>query len=234
MMTGHNLNLRSNNLTFFTRSHLFSDTNVNAVPIQSTIMQEMTRSLYRVTHDPIYNAIEGMRYSMGALSDIAQLGLDLSISPLNLVLELINFLSWCIGMLAVFYVAFTLIAATAYFCCHYEQTKDWLIETYEHYFIETNEQRLENFAPKLLEDVPTEYLCLINKTIMTEPVYDPRCPQHKFEKRAIAKALKIKEVNPFTKTPLTLKALVSDEQLKQEIAQYVTDAVNKKCGLQIL
>lgn len=233
-MTGHNLNLRSNNLTLFTRSHHISDTNISAVPIESTIMQEMTRSLYRIVYEPIYNAIDGARYSLNILTNIATWTLNLSISSLKLATAIMNYLSWWVGMLATFCAAFVLIAATAYFCCHYEQTKDWLIETYEHYFIETNEQRLENFAPKLLEDVPTEYLCLINKTIMTEPVYDPRCPQHKFEKRAIAKALKIKEVNPFTKTPLTLKALVSDEQLKQEIAQYVTDAVNKKCGLQIL
>jgi len=62
--------------------------------------------------------------------------------------------------------------------------------------------------------------------IMTDPVFDPRCPQYQFDKSQILKWLAIKSQHPFSRAPLTASALQPNLPLKQEIDKFVADTVS--------
>lgn len=80
-----------------------------------------------------------------------------------------------------------------------------------------------NYTEEILE----KFECAIMKEIMTNPVYDPKHPQYKFERLAILGALQNKKENPFTRTPLTKDDLVDDVDLKNEINEFVMNVVGE-------
>lgn len=86
------------------------------------------------------------------------------------------------------------------------------------------------FLPDL--EIPEEFLCTISREIMTNPVYDPRCPQQKFDLLVIRRWLdnpptdpmtdeRLPSTHPVTRAPLTLDQLVYDEVLKEQIEEFV-------------
>ena len=57
---------------------------------------------------------------------------------------------------------------------------------------------------------------------MKKPVFDPKTPDIKFERKAIETALKIKDENPFTRQYLTPDMLVPDKILRKKIRLFLS------------
>jgi hypothetical protein len=88
---------------------------------------------------------------------------------------------------------------------------------------ETNAGKLDPYPDV---EIPVEFRCLISHAIMTVPVYDPRCPQHKFDLLVIRWWLnEEKQENPYTRQPLQESELVVDEALKARIDEFVADTL---------
>jgi hypothetical protein len=89
-----------------------------------------------------------------------------------------------------------------------------------------NYQKLKDINPDTC--VPEKYCCSLSATIMTNPVYDPKHPQYKFEKDWILRALQTKLENPFTRTPLVPNDLVDDTDLKAKIDSFLEEEKKKQ------
>ncbi len=87
---------------------------------------------------------------------------------------------------------------------------------------ELNESKLENYLDL---DIDFDFICAISRSIMTHPVYDPACPQQKFDLLAIKIWLEQNPTNPVTRTPLQFEDLVYDEPLKARIDQFVSQTL---------
>jgi hypothetical protein len=84
-------------------------------------------------------------------------------------------------------------------------------------------------------EIPSEFCCsieaynpympftppVVRRTIMTNPVYDPRSPEHKFEKKTIRGYLRHTRFHPYTKMPLTMEDLQLDQPLQSKIKRFV-------------
>lgn len=70
-------------------------------------------------------------------------------------------------------------------------------------------------------EIPEEFCCLLSSEIMTDPVYDPRCSQYKFEKSWITHWLLKNSTHPCTRDGLTSSGLRSDSELKGRINEFV-------------
>jgi len=76
------------------------------------------------------------------------------------------------------------------------------------------------------ELIPNNMCGIISYCIMTEPVCDPRFPQHIFEAAQIKIALQLKAQHPITRAPLNEQQLVTHHQLKTAIDKFVSDIVS--------
>lgn len=74
-------------------------------------------------------------------------------------------------------------------------------------------------------EIPEDFICGISREIMTNPVYDRRCPQQKFDLLVIKEWLKDHPSHPMTRQPLQLSELVYDEALKERINAFVASAL---------
>ena len=71
--------------------------------------------------------------------------------------------------------------------------------------------------------IPEIFCCAISTEIMDDPVYDPKHPQYKFDRKHIERWLANgSNNNPYTRTPLTKAQLVCDEDLKIRIQHFVS------------
>ena len=74
------------------------------------------------------------------------------------------------------------------------------------------------------EEVPKEFLCPINLTIMKDPVI--MSDGQTYEREAIEKALKISPFSPITKKPLNMKDATTNYALKSMIEKYLNKGEN--------
>ena len=74
------------------------------------------------------------------------------------------------------------------------------------------------------EEVPKEFLCPINLTIMKDPVI--MSDGQTYEREAIEKALKISPFSPITKKPLNMKDAKTNYALKSMIEKYLNKGEN--------
>ena len=74
------------------------------------------------------------------------------------------------------------------------------------------------------EEVPKEFLCPINLTIMKDPVI--MSDGQTYEREAIEKALKISPLSPITKKPLNMKDARTNYALKSMIEKYLNKGEN--------
>ena len=74
------------------------------------------------------------------------------------------------------------------------------------------------------EEVPKEFLCPINLTIMKDPVI--MSDGQTYEREAIEKALKISPLSPITKKPLNMKDATTNYALKSMIEKYLNKGEN--------
>lgn len=88
----------------------------------------------------------------------------------------------------------------------------------------SNFKKLEDIG---CTDIPEEYCCQISCAIMSNPVYDPKHAELKFEKEWILRALEEKPENPFTRTPLSAADLKEDLELKDEITAFVEEKISE-------
>lgn len=83
-----------------------------------------------------------------------------------------------------------------------------------------------------MNNIPENLCCPLSGEIMDQPVYDPEHPKYKFERAWIEQRLADKEENPFTRTSLTITALVNDTALKTDINYFMQYAHNQTfCGM---
>ena len=77
------------------------------------------------------------------------------------------------------------------------------------------------------DDAPEEMCCAILHTVMTDPVGSTQS-RHRFERAAILEWLKIREIHPCTKLPLTSDELTRDFKLKLAISRHVSTKLMSK------
>lgn len=77
-------------------------------------------------------------------------------------------------------------------------------------------------------NIPEDYCCELSTQIMTDPVFDPKQPQYKFERAWIEASLRKKEENPFTRTPLKKSELQADLALKEKIEAFMTNVESQQ------
>lgn len=82
-----------------------------------------------------------------------------------------------------------------------------------------NAERLETLHYE--GEIPEDYCCALSTQIMTDPVYDERCPQYVFERAWIEAALEKKQENPFTRQALYKNDLRPKKELKEAITQWM-------------
>ena len=75
-----------------------------------------------------------------------------------------------------------------------------------------------------MTEIPQEFLCPINLTIMKDPVIMP--DGQTYERKAIEKALKISPFSPITKKPLNIKDATTNYALKSMIEKYMQKGEN--------
>jgi hypothetical protein len=75
------------------------------------------------------------------------------------------------------------------------------------------------------QEVYEKYICPIGDSIMTNPVFDPRCPQQNFDEKNILAWLLIKQTHPMTRKPLIPSMLVLNKALKKEIDDFVAEQI---------
>ena len=75
-----------------------------------------------------------------------------------------------------------------------------------------------------MTEIPQEYLCPINLTIMKDPVIMP--DGQTYERKAIEKALKISPFSPITKKPLSMKDATTNYALKSMIEKFLNKGEN--------
>ena len=75
-----------------------------------------------------------------------------------------------------------------------------------------------------MTEIPQEFLCPINLTIMKDPVIMP--DGQTYERKAIEKALKISPFSPITKKPLNIKDATTNYALKSMIEKYMEKGEN--------
>ena len=75
-----------------------------------------------------------------------------------------------------------------------------------------------------MTEIPQEFLCPINLTIMKDPVIMP--DGQTYERKAIEKALKISPLSPITKEPLSMKDATTNYSLKSLIQKFLEKGVN--------
>lgn len=92
--------------------------------------------------------------------------------------------------------------------------------------LEQNGFSEDKLASEEEKEVYNQYCCTISLKIMTDPVFDPRCPQYQFDKPQILKWLAINRQHPFTRDPLTASGLQSNLPLKQNIDKFVEETVS--------
>lgn len=85
-----------------------------------------------------------------------------------------------------------------------------------------NAEKLESLSDL---EIPEEFICSISYEIMTNPVYDPKCPQQKFDLLVIRTWLETHETHPLTRQKLHFSELVYDEALKTNIDAFVAAAL---------
>jgi hypothetical protein len=85
--------------------------------------------------------------------------------------------------------------------------------------VSTNADRFSDYESKV--KIPSEYICSITNAIITDPVYDPRHTEQRFERTAIENWLRRNPTNPLTREPLTRSALQSDTALKNRINGFI-------------
>jgi hypothetical protein len=87
-----------------------------------------------------------------------------------------------------------------------------------------NAKRLEGYSNLEIDD---DFICKISFEIMTQPVYDPAFPEHKYDLPVIQHWLKEHDTNPTTRSPLSIENLVHDHSLKERIDQFVDLSLEK-------
>ena len=75
-----------------------------------------------------------------------------------------------------------------------------------------------------MTEIPQEFLCPINLTIMKDPVIMP--DGQTYERKAIEKALKISPFSPITKKPLNMKDATTNYALKSMIEKFLNKGEN--------
>jgi len=75
-----------------------------------------------------------------------------------------------------------------------------------------------------MSEIPQEFLCPINLTIMKDPVLMP--DGQTYERKAIEKALKISPLSPITKKPLNIKDATTNYALKSMIEKFLEKGEN--------
>ena len=75
-----------------------------------------------------------------------------------------------------------------------------------------------------MTEIPQEFLCPINLTIMKDPVIMP--DGQTYERKAIEKALKVSPLSPITKKPLSMKDATTNYALKSMIQKFLEKGVN--------
>ena len=75
-----------------------------------------------------------------------------------------------------------------------------------------------------MTEIPQEFLCPINLTIMKDPVIMP--DGQTYERKAIEKALKISPFSPITKKPLNMKDATTNYALKSMIETFLSKGDN--------
>ena len=75
-----------------------------------------------------------------------------------------------------------------------------------------------------MSEIPQEFLCPINLTIMKDPVLMP--DGQTYERKAIEKALKISPLSPITKKPLSMKDATTNYALKSMIEKFLEKGEN--------
>lgn len=108
-----------------------------------------------------------------------------------------------------------------------DDSSDTTIEPPE---VGANSDKLEQLGFEQI-NVPIDLCCHISQLIMTDPVYDPRAPQIKFERAQIFKWLEIKDTHPETRQFLEPSDLMDDSATKQLCDLFVTK-VEQRCKIQ--
>lgn len=75
-----------------------------------------------------------------------------------------------------------------------------------------------------MTEIPQEFLCPINLTIMKDPVIMP--DGQTYERKAIEKALKISPLSPITKKPLSMEDATTNYALKSMIEKFLEKGAN--------
>ena len=75
-----------------------------------------------------------------------------------------------------------------------------------------------------MSEIPQEFLCPINLTIMKDPVLMP--DGQTYERKAIEKALKISPLSLITKKPLNIKDATTNYALKSMIEKFLEKGEN--------
>ena len=75
-----------------------------------------------------------------------------------------------------------------------------------------------------MTEIPQEFLCPINLTIMKDPVI--MSDGQTYERKAIEKALKISPLSPITKKPLNMEDATTNYSLKSLIQKFLEKGVN--------
>lgn len=88
----------------------------------------------------------------------------------------------------------------------------------------TNASQLEIY-PEVV--IPEDFKCVISREIMTNPVYDPKYPQQKFDLLILILWLEQYKTHPCSRTPLLAKDLEYDEPLKLQIDDFVDVTLNQ-------
>ena len=75
-----------------------------------------------------------------------------------------------------------------------------------------------------MTEIPKEFICPINLTIMKDPVIMP--DGQTYERKAIEKALKISPLSPITKKPLSMEDATTNYALKSMIEKFLEKGAN--------
>lgn len=91
--------------------------------------------------------------------------------------------------------------------------------------VPSNASKLDNY-PEVV--IPDDFKCVISYEIMTNPVYDPKYPQQKFDLHVISLWLNENKIHPCSRTPLSLEDLESDKPLKSRIDNFVNKTLRQQ------
>lgn len=83
----------------------------------------------------------------------------------------------------------------------------------------TNQMKLESMGYKA--EIPKSMICPLSLTIITIPVYDPRCPQQVFDKAQLAEALRHDPRHPITRQDLSIEEVQIDSKLQKHINNFM-------------